>query len=171
MNRYIVVTYKSGAIIKIDVPENYYAETFGNKPEQRLHRIFLKEYSKFVTEMNKGKDVVSVGKYLTFSNTSICGKDVLGIDIKDEEEKEDNVDVYIPGAERDVKVNLSDSQVEKLAETILNSDLIDNLNKGLQKLLTYFGKSNVELSIKAGKKTPTTKKKKVEEVKTENTKD
>lgn len=161
MRRYIVVTYKNGSVINIDVPETYYQDKYKNKPEQRLHKIFIKEYNKFVEAMKKSKEVVAVGKYLTFSNTSVCGKDVLGIDIKDVEE-EVKSEVFIPGTEREVKVDISESQIEQLAEKVLNSDLLDNLNKSLQKLLTYFSKSNVELSIKAGKKQPTTKKKKVE---------
>ena len=163
MKRYVVVTYKNGSVINIDVPETYYQDKYKNRPEQRLHKIFIKEYSKFVEAMKRGKEVVAVGKYLTFSNTSVCGKDVLGIDIKDVDE-EVKPEVVIPGTEREVKVDLSESQIEKLAEKVLNSDLLDNLNKSLQKLLTYFSKSNVELSIKAGKKQPATKKKKVEDV-------
>ena len=87
--------------------------------------------------MKRGKEVVAVGKYLTFSNTSVCGKDVLGIDIKDVDE-EVKSEVVIPGTEREVKVDLSESQIEKLAEKVLNSDLLDNLNKSLQKCRVKF---------------------------------
>ena len=48
MKRYVVVTYKNGSVINIDVPETYYQDKYKNRPEQRLHKIFIKEYSKFV---------------------------------------------------------------------------------------------------------------------------
>lgn len=155
MKRCIVVTYKNGSSINIDVPELYYQEKYKNKVEDRLHKIFLKEYQKFVTAMNKGTDVVLVGKYLKFSNTSVCGKDVLGIDIKDLEEEvkpQDNT-VYVPGVNDRVFLDISKTQLEDLIQKLNNTDLIDNLDKLVQKMVSYFNKANVEFTIKAGKKT------------------
>ena len=37
MKRCIVVTYKNGSSINIDVPELYYQEKYKNKSEDRLH--------------------------------------------------------------------------------------------------------------------------------------
>lgn len=157
MKRCIVVTYKNGSSINIDVPELYYQEKYKNKSEDRLHKIFLKEYKKFVSAMNKGADVVLVGKYLKFSNTSVCGKDVLGIDIKDLEEEvkpQDNT-VYVPGVNDRVFLDLSKTQLEDLIQKLNNTDLIDNLDKLVQKMVSYFNKANVEFTIKAGKKPST----------------
>lgn len=157
MKRCIVVTYKNGSSINIDVPELYYQEKYKNKSEDRLHKIFLKEYKKFVTAMNKGNGVVPVGKYLKFSNTSVCGKDVLGIDIKDLEEEvkpQDNT-VYVPGVNDKVFLDISKTQLEDLIQKLNNTDLIDNLDKLVQKMASYFNKANVEFTIKAGKKPST----------------
>lgn len=157
MKRCIVVTYKNGSSINIDVPELYYQEKYKNKSDSRLHKIFLNEYQKFVTAMNKGTDVVLVGKYLKFSNTSVCGKDVLGIDIKDLEEEvkpQDNT-VYVPGVNDRVFLDISKTQLEDLIQKLNNTDLIDNLDKLVQKMVSYFSKANVEFTIKAGKKPST----------------
>lgn len=157
MKRCVVVTYKNGSSINIDVPELYYQEKYKNKSEERLHKIFLKEYQKFVTAMNRGTDVVLVGKYLKFSNTSVCGKDILGIDIKDLEEEvkpQDNT-VYVPGVHDRVFLDISKTQLEDLIQKLNNTDLIDNLDKLVQKMVSYFNKANVEFTIKAGKKPST----------------
>ena len=157
MKRCIVVTYKNGSSINIDVPELYYQEKYKNKSEDRLHKIFLKEYQKFVAAMNKSTDVVLVGKYLKFSNTSVCGKDVLGIDIKDLEEEvkpQDNT-MYVPGVNDRVFLDISKTQLEDLIQKLNNTDLIDNLDKLVQRMVSYFNKANVEFTIKAGKKTST----------------
>ena len=157
MKRCIVVTYKSGSSINIDVPELYYQGKYKNKSEERLHKIFLKEYQKFVAAMNKGNEVVAVGKYLKFSNTSVCGKDVLGIDIKELEEEikpQDNT-VYVPGIHDRVFLDVSDTPLYEFVQKLNDIELIDNLDKLVQKLLSYFNKANVEFTIKAGKKSTT----------------
>lgn len=162
MKRSIVVTYKSGSTISIDVPSMYYSEKYKKYPEKRLHKVFLHEYNKFVRAMNKGQEVVNVGKYLKFSNTSICGKDVLGIDVKviedvvDGDSTNNNKDIYVPGVHDVVYLDISKTQLEDLIKKLNDTELIDNLDKLCKKLVAYFNKANVEFSIKGGKKTTTT---------------
>ena len=40
MKRIILVTYRNGSTVSIDVPENYYVEKYKKKPEAKLHKIF-----------------------------------------------------------------------------------------------------------------------------------
>ena len=122
-----------------------------------MHKVFLQEYSRFVKAMNKGQDVVNVGKYLKFSNTSICGKDVLGIDVKVIDDvvvdaTNDDKNVYVPGVHDVVYLDISKTQLEELIKKLNDIELIDNLDKLCKKLVSYFNKANVEFSIKGGKK-------------------
>lgn len=158
MKRCIVITYKNGSSINIDVPDLYYQNKYSKKSNKRLHSIFLKEYNKFVNAMNRGKDVVYVGKYLKFANTSVCGKDVLGIDVKelnDEIKPVDNT-IYVPGVNDRVFLDLSKTQLENLITKINDTQLIENLDILLKKMSSYFNKANVEFTIKAGKKSTST---------------
>ena len=164
----ILITYKNGSSINIDVPENWYAERYKKSPESKLHRIFIQDYKKFVTALNKNLTVVDVNKYLKFSNASICGKDILSVDIKSinvDEEIGCDESTYIPGLHDQVYLNLTDTKLEKALEQTLELNLIENLSKLIDKITTYFQKSNVEFTIKAGKKTTssssTSRKKKV----------
>ena len=102
MKYQIVVTYKNGSIIKIDVPENYYQEKYSKKPNVRIHQIFIKEYRDFINALNKNASIVHVGKYLKFSNATISAKDILGIDLKLASDEslntpDNNISIKIPG--------------------------------------------------------------------------
>ena len=56
--QYILIIYKNGSSISLDVPENYYQEKYKNKPEKKLHKIFMNEYKSFVKALNKNEAVV-----------------------------------------------------------------------------------------------------------------
>ena len=67
MKQCIVITYKNGSSVNIDVPELYYQEKYLKKPSKKIHKIFIKEYNSFVKAMNKASEIVSVGAHLKFS--------------------------------------------------------------------------------------------------------
>ena len=165
MKQCIVITYKNGSSVNIDVPELYYQEKYLKKPSKKIHKIFIKEYNSFVKAMNKASEIVSVGAHLKFSNATVSGKDVLSIDIKDLEEEvkpQDNT-VYIPGVHDQVYLNINDTKLEKLLIKLEEANLIENMSKLIDKLYSYFNKSNVEFTIKTGKKPTTSRKKKTTE--------
>lgn len=82
MTYQIIVKYKNGTTLFIDVPENYYQNKYTKKPDAKLHKIFMKEYKKFSSSLKSGQSIINVGKYLGFSNAIITTKDILGIDLK-----------------------------------------------------------------------------------------
>lgn len=162
MKQCIVVTYKNGSSINLDVPELYYQEKYAKKPAKKCHAIFLKEYNKFVNALNKTDGIVQVGKYLKFSNATVSGKDVLSVDIKELAEEVKPVDntIFVPGVHDRVYLDFTDTKLEALLTKLEDLSLLENLDKLAQKLVSYFNKANVEFSIKAGKKAPATPRKK-----------
>ena len=116
MKQCIVVTYKNGSSINLDVPELYYQEKYAKKPAKKCHAIFLKEYNKFVNALNKTDGIVQVGKYLKFSNATVSGKDVLSIDIKELAEEVKPVDntIFVPGVHDRVYLDFTDTKLEAL---------------------------------------------------------
>ena len=162
MKQCIVVTYKNGSSINLDVPELYYQEKYAKKPAKKCHAIFLKEYNKFVNALNKTDGIVQVGKYLKFSNATVSGKDVLSVDIKELAEGVKPVDntIFVPGVHDRVYLDFTDTKLEALLTKLEDLSLLENLDKLVQKLVSYFNKANVEFSIKAGKKAPATPRKK-----------
>lgn len=161
----IVVIYKNGTSVSVDVPENFYLNKYKKKSEKKLHQIFMKDYKKFVKALNKNLSVVDVNKYLPFSNASICGKDILSVDIKNVslEEVTENQEIsntYIPSLHDQLFLNIDGTKLEKLLDEIDEQNLVENLSKLIDRLLSYFTKSNVEFTIKAGKKQSTTTRKK-----------
>lgn len=162
MKQCIVVTYKNGSSINLDVPELYYQEKYAKKPAKKCHAIFLKEYNKFVNALNKTDGILQVGKYLKFSNATVSGKDVLSIDIKELAEEVKPVDntIFVPGVHDKVYLDFTDTKLEALLTKLEDLSLLENLDKLVQKLVSYFNKANVEFSIKAGKKAPATPRKK-----------
>lgn len=160
----ILIIYKNGSSINLDVPENYYQNKYSKKSSIKLHKIFMKQYKKFVRALNKGLDIVDVNKYLPFSNASISGKDVISVDIKINEQNDqskDPVNTFIPGLHDQVYLNLDGTQLENLLNKLAETNLVENLDKLIDKMISYFNKSNVEFTIKAGKKTTQPKKQKV----------
>ena len=103
--------------------------------------------------------MIQVSKYLTFSNASISAKNVLGIDIKEmicESLPESNT-VHVPGVHDQLFLNIENTRVEELVNKLCDSTLIANVDALVKKLLSFLNKSNVEFTIKAGKK-PTNNK-------------
>lgn len=163
MKQCIVVTYKNGTSINIDVPSDYYKNKYSKKSDKKLHDIFIKEYCAFNKALNKEDGVVEVGKYLKFSHATISAKDVLSVDIKDFDSEAKPLDntVFIPGVHDKVYLDLTDTRLDNLLNKMEEMEILDNTNKLLQKLVSFFNKSDVEFNIKAGKKpAPTPRKKK-----------
>ena len=166
MKQCIVVTYKNGSSVNIDIPELYYQDKYGKRSTKKQHSIFLKQYEKFVHAINKDtNNVVSVGKYLKFSNATVSGKDVLCVDIKILEEEIKPVDntVFVPGVHDKVFLDLTDTRLDALLTKLENLNVVENIDKLVQKLVSYLNRSNLEFTIKTTKKqTSTTRKKKSE---------
>ena len=164
--QYLLIVYKNGSSISLDVPENYYQDKYKNKPEKKLHKIFMREYNSFVKALNKGNAVILVGKYLSFSQASISGKDVLSVDLKSIEEMEvqkESVTTFVPGVHDQVYLNIKDTDLEKLLAKLKETNFVENISKLADKLYSYFNKSNLEFTIKSSKK-PTVSRKKKEDV-------
>lgn len=165
MKQCIVITYKNGTSINLDVPSEYYKKKYSKSPEKKLHSIFMKEYNSFVKALNKEPSVVAVGKYLSFSNATISGKDVLSVDVKDfdiEAKPLDNT-VFIPGVHDKVYLDLTDTRLDALLDKLESLEVVENLDKLVQKVVGFLNKSNVEFTVKAGKKPASTPRKKKEE--------
>lgn len=174
MKRIILITYRNGSTVSINVPENYYSDKYSKKPEAKLHKIFKAEYDKFVTALNKTEGVIQARKYLTFSDATVSGKDVLSVDIKEvEEDKIVSMDdqVFVPGVRDTAYLNLDGSSLDELIKKLNENNTVELFSKLCEKLYSYFNKSNVEFSIKSAPKkpssTPAKKKKPVEQVATE----
>ena len=160
MNKqYILITYKSGATITLDVPDNYYAITYAKKNEKKVHNIFLKQYNKLVAALDKSEGVVNANKYFKWSNAKIDSNDILAIDIKTIDIDNTSIDqtsVFVPGAHDKVYLDMSETSLQQLLDKLNNTDVLENFNKLILKLLTFFNKSNVEVSIKAKPKVKAT---------------
>lgn len=170
MRQTISILYKDGTSIFIEVPENYYFNRYGKKSEKRLHQIFMKDYRKFVNAFKNPSIILNVGDYLPFSNASICGKDVLSIDIKStlkssgDNSIPDTNKVFISGlVQEQTSFSLKDTSIEAVFEQLKSNDVVDKLNNTLTLLLSYFARSDVEFTIKSGKKSNAGRKKKVVE--------
>ena len=174
MKEYILITYKTGSSITIEIPENFYADRYAKKSSKKLHEIFIKDYRKFVKALNRSESVVDVSKYLPFSNASVCGKDIVSVDIKSSadlnKDPEDAVKTYVPGVHDQVYLNITGTDLEKLLNQLAETGFIEKCSNLIDKLYSYVSKSNVEFTIKTAKKTPaTTRKKKVAEAPVEQT--
>lgn len=165
MKRCIVITYRNGSSINLDIPELYYKEKYAKKSNTQLHRIFIKEYSRFVKALNSSSNVVQVNKYLKFSNATVSSKDVLSIDIKDLEVETKPLDntVFIPGVHDRVYLDLNDTRLDNFLNKLEKLEIVENTDQLIKKLVSYFNKSNVEFTIKAGRKSPSSKKKSTDE--------
>lgn len=115
-------------------------------------------------ELNKKPSIVNVGKYLKFSNATVSGENVLSVDIKDLEVEVKPLDntVFIPGVHDKVYLDLNDTRLDALLNKMEELSILDNTDKLLQKLVSFFNRNNVEFIIKAGKKpaAPVTAKRK-----------
>lgn len=163
MKRVIVITYKNGTSINLDVPELYYQEKCSKKASQTPHKMLIKEYSKFVSALNRSSDgVVQVGKYLKFSNATVSRKDILSLDIKDLEVEYKPLDntIFIPGIHDKVYLDLTDTRLEAILDKLESLNVLENLNKFIQ-AFTDNTQSKNELKEVEKKSTTSKKKKKV----------
>ena len=157
----ILITYRNGTSINIDVPNNYYKNKYPKKSEVKINKIFTKEYRKFVTAINSSieNSMLYVNKYLAFSNANISCKDVLSVDLKviNEDDIVESSDIQVSGTPNQVCLSLNGTSIDELVTKVNNLALIENVDKLIQKFLAYFNKSNVEFTIKtAAKKKATT---------------
>lgn len=161
MKYQIVVTYKNGSTILLDVPDNFYHNKYAKKPEAKIHKIFIKEYKSFVLAMGKTENILDVNKYLSFSNATISTKDILGIDLKTVDEiANENANITIPGVHDKTYLDISETSLDTILKKLEETNVIENLDKFIQKVNAMMSKNNVEVTIKAGaKKKPTTTKK------------
>lgn len=151
MKKCIVVTYKNGSTVHIDVPEFYYNEKYRCKSDKWADYIFKKEYSRFIKAMNMYGGVVRVGKYLKFSDATVTSKDVLSIDIKEfaseDEEKPLDSNVFIPGIYDRIYLDLSDTKLEKLIDKIDNLGILEDLKNLIKKPMEQpLEEVNIEIS-------------------------
>lgn len=173
MKYQIVITYKNGSIITIDVPDNYYQNKYSKKPEEKIHSIFMKEFKTFKGALNKNnKPMIEVGDYLKFSNATISATSVLGVDLKTIDEVKDLslANMSIPGVHDKTYLDLGDTGIDILINKLETTNVIENLDKFLQKVNAMMSKNNVEVTIKAGtkKKTTAVSKKPIVEKEVEN---
>lgn len=175
MKYQIVITYKNGSIITLDVPNNYYQDKYSKKPEEKIHSIFMKEFKAFKSALNKksNNSMIEVGDYLKFSNATISTTSILGVDLKTLDEVKDLAlaNMSIPGVHDKTYLDLGDTGIDILINKLETTNVIENLDKFLQKVNTMMSKNNVEVTIKAGtkKKTTSTPKKQMIEREVENT--
>lgn len=152
MKYQIVVTYRNGSIITLDVPNNYYQEKYSKKSDTAIHKIFIKEYKNFINAMNKNDNMVDVGRYLEFSNATISASNILGIDLKtiDEVVSLNESNISIPGVHDKTYLDISETSLDTILKKLESTNLIENLDKFIQKVNSMMSKNNVEVVIKAG---------------------
>ena len=123
----ILIIYKNGSTISLDIPENYYQKKYVNRSDKKLHNIFIKDYKKFVAAINKEKTIIDVNRYLPFSNASISGKDIISVDIKDQMVLENvgGVTTFVPGVHDQVYLNIEGSDLEKLLKKLVETEFIE----------------------------------------------
>ena len=154
MTKSIIITYKNGSVINIDVPETFYSLKYKDRSEKKLHKIFMKEYKNFVNALNKGQSVINVGKYLKFSNATISAENVLGVDIKVIEENQNLSlsDISVPGVHDKTYLDISETSLDAILKKLETTNLIENLDIFIKKVNAMMSKNNVEVTIKAGVK-------------------
>ena len=154
MTKSIIITYKNGSVINIDVPETFYATKYKNTSEKKLHKVFMKEYEKFVSALNKSQNVINVGKYLKFSSPTISCENVLGVDIKVIEENSNlsKANVTVPGIHDKTYLDISETSLDTILKKLETTNLLENLDTFIKKVNAMMAKNNVEVTIKAGVK-------------------
>ena len=168
MLKTIVITYKNGTSINLDVPDLYYENKYPTKTKKRLEQIFQKHYSKFVKAVNKHEGILKVKKYLPFSDTTLSCDDVLSTDIKNRDEQIPNPPmsgsnaVKVPGVYDKVYLDITDTRLNDFLNKLLDLRILENTDRLLQKINSYLAKTDLEFSMKASKKValPTTSKNK-----------
>ena len=165
MKKAIIVTYKNGSKINIDIPETFYTKKYKNIPEKYLHRIFMRHYRNFTNALNKDQNVINVNKYLKFSNATISAENVLGVDIKvidDNDTCNTNLsEMKVPGVHDKTYLDISETSLDIILKKLESTNLLENLDMFIKRVNTMMAKNNVEVTIKAGgKKKPTSSTKK-----------
>ena len=168
MLKTIVITYKNGASINLDVPDLYYENKYPTKTKEKLEQILQKHYSKFVKAINKYEGILKVKKYLPFSDATLSCDDVLSTDIINRNEQIANPSiggsnaVKVPGVYDKVYLDITDTRLNDFLNKLLDLRILENTDKLLQKINSYLAKTDLEFSMKASKKValPTTSKNK-----------
>lgn len=172
MNKQIVITYKNGICVKIDVPKDYYKTKYKNKSDEKLYKVFLKDYKKFIKYLCKEGDIVSIGKYLRFSDSFICGKDIMSVDLKDKPcvdtahviLSDDTNNSFEISSEKinTMSIDLSDTQLSDLIKKVNDLGIVDNINTLLSKVNEFMDATMCGSDTK--KKNSTQSKKKIDTV-------
>lgn len=157
MKKAIVITYKTGSIINIDIPETFYSDMYKNTSEKKLHRIFMKDYGKFIAALNnKSHNIINVGKYLKFSTATVSCEDILGVDIKIVDDTtaftEMGSNTFIPNVADKTYLDINESILDNVLEKLDTTNLIDNLNNFIEKINTMIAEGSIDIKIKAGAK-------------------
>ena len=152
MKKSIVITYKNGSTVNIDVPETFYSIKYKNKSDKKLHKIFMKQYDNFVSALNKGVGIIKVCKYLPFSNATISAEGILGIDIKVIDSSTGLTQVTVPGVHDKTYLDISETSLDTILKKLESTNVIENLDTFIKKINSMLSKNNVEVSIKAGVK-------------------
>lgn len=157
MKKSIIITYKNGSTINIDVPETFYIAKYKNKPEAKIHKIFMKQYSNFVSALNKTGNIIKVSKYLPFSSAIISAENVLGVDIKViDESAPQTFAVKVPGVHDKTYLDISETSLDTILKKLETTNLLENIDTFIKKVNSMMSKNNVQITIKAGAKKKTT---------------
>ena len=168
MLKTIVVIYKNGTSINLDVPDLYYENRYPTKTKERLEQIMQKHYNKFVKAINKHEGILKVKKYLPFSDATLSCDGILSTDIRNKNEQIPNPltggnnTVKVPGVYDKVYLDITDTRLNDFLNKLLDLRILENTDKLLQKINSYLAKTDLEFSMKASKKValPTTSKNK-----------
>lgn len=158
MLKTIVITYKNGTSISLDVPDSYYENKYPTKTKEKLEQIFQKHYGKFVKALNKYEGVLKVKKYLSFSDATVSCDDVLSTDIKTRNGQIPDLPmsgsnaVKVPGVYDKVYLDITDTRLNDFINKLLDLRVLENTDKLLQKINSYLAKTDLEFSMKASKK-------------------
>lgn len=151
MKKSIVIKYKNGSSVNIEVLSDFYVEKYPKAAENKREKIFIKEYKKFLNALSKPQPVVNVGSYLKFSNATISGEGILSVDIVDDNREVEESTTVISEVN---PLNLIAEFLQKLDAT----GIISNLDTLLKRINNMMAKNNVDITIKASNKKATTAK-------------
>lgn len=149
MKYQIIITYKNGSTIILDVPDNYYQEKYSKKSDTAIHKIFMKEYKNFVDAMNKSENMVNVNKYLSFSKATVSALNVLGIDLKtvcETPNTNDDTNISVPGVHDKTYLDISETSLDVILKKLESTNLIENLDKFIQNIGLIVDKIAFELN-------------------------
>lgn len=151
MKKSIVIKYKNGSSVNIEVLSDFYIKKYPKADENKREKIFISEYKKFLNALSKPQPIINIGSYLKFSNATISGEGILSVDIVDDNQEIEESNTVISEVN---PLNLIAEVLQKLDAT----GIISNLDTLLKKINNMMAKNNVDITIKASNKKATTAK-------------